>query len=729
MKEACLIIQTIQFPALLPKSSYNVLMASNTRKRIIWTVVLILILALTSFLTIKTVRSVSLAQRISADLDRLRATPLSLPESQSELNELSNEFNNLRGDLVLLKHELTPIFPLTKTLGWLPRYSEEVTHAEEFLEMGIVLSDTAIAALQAASPAVALVNVPNPAALAAGLPSVLAESKPFLADAHASYQTYLDLRSTIDLNRMDPFTRPYISKMDDLQPLLTSSLELTAELPALLGFSNAEPIATTFAGELDNTSGAKYLLIFQNEDELRATGGFVTAIGTITLRDGEPNLGTFNDSPAADDFKHIYPPPPFWLEEYMGADYLLLRDANWEIDFPQAALSLSQLYGFYDPDPLSGVIAMDQMAIVELLRVTGPITVPGFDQPISSENLIQQLRLAKQADASRFGGINGDRKAFLEPIALELLNTLLINPQNSFEMEQLVKTATRALEQKHILISVFSPAAAQIAQLYGWDGAVQLPPNHDGLMVVDSNIGFNKTNALVNRSSLYTVDLTDPQTPLAELMVTHTHSGVSEQPCQQWGANNPQSLHEYPMERCYYNYLRVVTPAGSGLIESQTHDVSGLLFGRYVPAQVDPLPERLEGGQIWGTLMALPGMSSLTNEFRYSLPAGIITSIPIPTKLSPDLSTDLLESVFSSSAPAEDGYAKNYQLDLFKQPGHHPESFTLILRLPPGAELISALSQPELNPPSIQSDPASGQITLEWQFSLLSDTSFSFIYR
>ena len=704
-------------------------MASNTWKRIIWTIILILILALTAVLAIKTVRSVSLAQRVSADLDRLRSIPLSLPKSQSELNELSNEFNNLRGDLVLFKQELEPIFPLTKTMGWLPRYSEEVTHTQELLEMGIVLSDTTIAALQATSPVLELVNVPNPATLSAGLPSVLEESLPFLAESNTSYQTYLELRSTIDLNLMEPLTQSYISQLDRLQPFLTSSLQLTAELPALLGFSNAEPIATTSGGELDNASGAKYLLIFQNEDELRATGGFVTAIGTITLRDGEPTLGTFNDSPAVDDFKHVYPPPPFWLEEYMGADYLLLRDANWEIDFPQAALSLSQLYGFYDTQPLSGVIAMDQMAIVELLRVTGPINVSGFDQPINSENLIQQLRLAKQADASRFGGISGERKAFLEPIALELLENLLRNPQNSFEIEQLTKATMRALEQKHILISFFSPTAAQAAQLYGWNGAVQLLPNHDGLMVVDSNIGFNKSNALVNRSSSYTVDLTDPQAPLAELVVTHTHSGISEQPCQQWGADNPQSMLKYPMERCYYNYFRVVTSDGSGLIESQTHDVSGLLFGRYVPAKVDHLPERLEGGQVWGTLMVLPGLSSLTNEFRYSLPADIITSVQVPTKLSTDLPTNLFDSAFVSSRSSEDGYAKIYQLDLFKQPGHHPESFTLILRLPPEAEIISALSQPELPPPTISPDPGSGQIIFQWQFSLLADTSFSIIFR
>jgi len=704
-------------------------MASNSSKRIIRTFILLLILGLTVILANKAVRTISLAQRVAANLDRLREIPLSLPKSQSDLDLLSDQFNTLRGDLSLLRQELEPSFPLTRKMNWLPRFSEEVVHSQEILEMGIALSDTAIAGLQAASPALELWDVSNPAALTAQLPLVLEQSQPYLSAANESYQNYLDLRSKIDLPRMDPLTQPLLFRLDELQPTLTSSLRLTAELPALLGFSNAEPIPTTFGRELNNASGARYLLIFQNEDELRATGGFVTAIGTLTLVDGKPALGTFNDSPTADDFKHVYPSPPFWLEEYMGADYLLLRDANWEIDFPQAALSLSQLYGFYDPAPLSGVIALDQMAIVELLGVTGPISVLGFEQPINSDNLIEQLRLAKLVDASHFGGTSGELKAFLEPIALELLKVLLTNPQNSFEMEQLAKAAMRAFEQKHILISFFTPAASQTARLYGWDGAVQLPANHDGLMVVDSNIGFNKSNALVNRSTQYSVDLTDPQAPIAGLVVTHTHSGVSEKPCQQWGADNPQSLQKYPMERCYYNYLRVVTSADSQLIESQTNDVSGLIFGRYVPAKVDLLAERIEGGQVWGTLMTLPGLSSLTNTFQFALPAEIITSIPVPTKVTAEFSTELFQSPANIYAPLTNDYAKSYQLDLFKQPGHKPESFTLNLRLPPGVELISALSQPELPPPTITQDPSTGRTDLHWQFTLLTDTSFSFIFR
>ena len=52
-----------------------------------------------------------------------------------------------------------------------------------------------------------------------------------------------------------------------------------------------------------------------------------------------------------------------------------------------------------------------------------------------------------------------------------------------------------------MLIQVDDPILAGLLSRYGWDGAV-IPPPGDFLMVVDSNVGFNKTNAVIGTSSV-----------------------------------------------------------------------------------------------------------------------------------------------------------------------------------------------------------------------------------
>lgn len=702
-------------------------MVSNNRKKIFWSLILLLIISLLGILTYKTYLIASQARRTVENIQLLRDLPSSIPKTEEDLDLSIDQLSLLRSDLIRLRGEVSPLFPFTKTLGWLPRFSWEAQHARDLLEMAISLSDVGISTLNAVKPTISLLESPNSAQLIADLPIVLSRSSPDLQLANDAYQHYLNLRNSIDVDQMDPLTQEVFSQLDTFQPVLTSSLQLADEVPALLGFSGSKPLSTTFGTTLSNDQGAKFLLIFQNEDELRATGGFVTAIGILSILDGKPNLGNFVDSPTADDFEHIYPPPPFWIGEYMQADYLLLRDANWEIDYPQAALSMAHLYSFYDTSPLTGVIAMDQKAIVELLRLTGPISVNGFDQPVSTDTLIDQLRLAKQADASLFGGEVGERKAFLQPVAFELLRVILNNPNNSFENEDLIKTFLKAMDQKHILLSLFTPAAAQIIQQMGWDGSIEFSANSDGVMVVDSNIGFNKSNALVERQINYSVDLVDPGSPSALLNISHTHTGNSEQPCQQWGADNPQALLEYPMERCYYNYLRVAIPSSAELLESQTYPVSGLLGNRFVPERVDELTDRLKGGQVLGTLMVLPGNSSLTHTFHFSLPKEFLKVVPLPTKPKAGSVNELIESILSPTD--QTSVARRYDLRLFKQPGHHSEDVTFTLRLPSEAVLISAHSQPELPAPAISTDPTAGQIIITWQFAQLTDTTFTVLFQ
>jgi hypothetical protein len=83
--------------------------------------------------------------------------------------------------------------------------------------------------------------------------------------------------------------------------------------------------------------GRTYLILAQNSDELRATGGFISAAGVVRLENGRITDMKLTDSYAVDDLDQPHPLAPGPLAEQMGAQILLLRDSNWSPDFPASA--------------------------------------------------------------------------------------------------------------------------------------------------------------------------------------------------------------------------------------------------------------------------------------------------------------------------------------------------------------------------------------------------------
>src|SRR5205085_6348840 len=81
----------------------------------------------------------------------------------------------------------------------------------------------------------------------------------------------------------------------------------------------------------------QYLMLAQNNDELRPTGGFISAVGVVKVDRGELSVEWFRDSFAVDDLSINHSPAPAPLEKYMWAEQWLLRDSNWYADFPTSA--------------------------------------------------------------------------------------------------------------------------------------------------------------------------------------------------------------------------------------------------------------------------------------------------------------------------------------------------------------------------------------------------------
>ncbi len=277
---------------------------------------------------------------------------------------------------------------------------------------------------------------------------------------------------------------------------MNDGLSLALSLPSVLGAGSDGP--------------KTYLLLVQNEDELRPSGGLITAVGKLVLDHGHVVDLSFEDSGDLDNWSMPYPMAPWQLSQYMNSRVLLLRDANWFPDFPTAVLYVKQLYAYTHQNSVDGVIAFDQGMLIMLLKTLGPLQVTGVSYPITADNVTDYMRAAKTPPTGQPVPPDWTRKAFIGALAEALLPKILNG--DPAEWRSLSAVLLQALEQRHLLLQMDDPGMEAVLARRDWNGALQ-SNSGDFLMVADSNIGFNKTNAVVQTSLAYDVDLSDPSAP------------------------------------------------------------------------------------------------------------------------------------------------------------------------------------------------------------------------
>ncbi|MGQ9710885.1 MAG: DUF4012 domain-containing protein [Anaerolineae bacterium] len=604
----------------------------NPRRRIGW-----LILALGTVLLFlwgaRVIRAgLSLRRHLAQAEALLRSPETANPETACAL------VGSLRQDLGTVRREAGLLVSLTPALGWLPRVGGDLRAAPHLLVMADGLTEAGTVVCDLLGPALAGDSLSLDGAI-----RLLTEEQSDLKRAQAAVARAEEAWRQVDVSRLSPRMARRVAPLGRMLPALRAGLDVAAAMPDLLG-ANGPRV---------------YLIIAQNEDELRPTGGYITGVGEVRMENGRIAAMTFRDSYAVDDFTQPYPDPPEPLRRYMGIDLWVFRDSNWSPDFPTAARQAIALYRPGDPVTVDGVIALDQYAVKELVGAVGPLPVEGADEPITGETVISYMRRAwEPEDGALTGEWWRERKSFMGPLAEALWARI---QREDVDWLRLAETVVRLLDEKHLLLYIPHPVVAPLLAERGWDGALQAGPA-DFLLVVDANVGYNKASAKVQQAITYEVDL-GRNPPRATLTLVYTHTVPTGSPCVPESRYDP--VYEQMMARCYWDYLRVYIPQGSRLLDATRIPVpkEALWSGEAESGEVTVLPADEGPFTTLEVLLLLPPGAVQTRSFTWALPESVVR---------------------------RQGDEAVYALRVQKQPGTVDRPLTVRIRLDDGDTLLSA---------------------------------------
>lgn len=293
-------------------------------------------------------------------------------------------------------------------------------------------------------------------------------------------------------------------------PLFSKTVAV-AETGADRGAAAAELLSGLF-GE----SGHVWLLGLQNPAEMRATGGLIGSWAVVQTGADMPELLGVNRIRAL-----IKPagPPVAVSSSSVEADEPMMRhfgsrtrvqNVNIVPDMPTVGREFLAAYNnsrTNNPDlgpKADGVILLDTSALELFLEITGPLTVPGIDEPVTADNVqritLRDLYVAYETEA--------ERGRVLEALVRQLWSTLMsaeVSPST-----KLLQRSTAVLEDGHVQMWSRDRTMQSLIERLGADGAW---PQPDGLAVglVGQNIAGNKTDQFLDRR--VSLDVSDSKMP------------------------------------------------------------------------------------------------------------------------------------------------------------------------------------------------------------------------
>ncbi len=351
----------------------------------------------------------------------------------------------------------------------------------------------------------------------------------------------------------------------------------------------------SLADSLLDTNGAEkiFLILFQNNLELRPGGGFIGSFGILKVRDGNITHFAVHDTGNFDGRIPDTIAPPYPMKETLNIPSWKFRDSNYSPDFSENAKWAEDFYHMgQGQEQFDGVVGVTANVLTSFLRITGPIEIDGFPGTYGADNAILDLEYQVEQGYLKQGIEFGERKSVMGILGLEILHR--VKGLSLTQKYELFKVVLDDLHRKDVQLSFKDPALQDQVMASGWDGRLDGTWKDDYLLLVDANLNSFKSDYFMKRSYSYTIDLSK-ETPEAVLAVTYKHTAKEKS----W------------LTKDYQTFLRVYVPEGSFLTEVTGNTSLPKAFGQFL------------NKKYFGVLVHVPLGTEKTVVFRYTLPKDI----------------------------------------------------------------------------------------------------------
>ncbi len=487
------------------------------------------------------------------------STKMKLKETRQKLEELQKEYDKVKGMMSM------PI---------IGAYLKDGQHAITAGFAGLTAGDKAIEALE---PNADLLGLKGKSTFVSGT----AEDRLQTAVKTMSALTpkIKEIADNVDIVRkelsaIDPNRYPEKFQGREIRSSMKSGIAVIEEAANL--FVNAQPLLMNLPSLLGEPKEKRYLIIFQNDKELRPTGGFMTAYARFRMVRGKPILEKADDIYALDKtMKKKFDAPREILTFHKGVNTWNLRDSNLSPDFKTSMKQFEEMYNTTSSkEVIDGIIALDTHVLVEVLRILGPMEVYGkvfsaeIDKRCDCPKAIYEL---EDYSTRPVGYVREDRKDIIGVLMQRILQMALgVSPSKYWG--NLFQMLIAEINKKHVLAYFHDADTQKAAENFNMAGRIMTASETaallkykegewDYLHVNNSNMAGAKSNMFVSEKITKDTTVNSDGTLTTKLTVDYKNPYQGSD-C---GLESGGLCLNAPLR----NWVRIFVPTGSKLVESK----------------------------------------------------------------------------------------------------------------------------------------------------------------
>ncbi len=381
-------------------------------------------------------------------------------------------------------------------------------------------------------------------------------------------------------------------KIDQVQKDLTKINHLLPRLPWLIGLNNQR---------------RTFLVLLQNNMELRPTGGFIGSFALLTFENGQLLDFDVQDVYTADGQLKGHVEPPEQIKEILGEAKWYLRDSNWNPHFPKTAENAEWFLDKELGRKVDGVIGFNLEAAKKIIAGFGEIYLADFNEKINADNVFERAEFWSENES--FPGSN-QKSAFLGLMGQQLFEN--IKAAQPEEYAKISSAFLEALEEKEILIYTHNQELNTTLHQLNWDGSIRQPTcslnncHTDYLHLNEANLGVNKANYFLRRSIEERITINENSIIDHQLKINYENTAASKN----WPGGN------------YLAWMRAYLPIGTKINNISVYDPQNPTNKKTINSN-DRKEEIDHGKQIIGFKFEVPIQERRIIEMNFSQQAEI----------------------------------------------------------------------------------------------------------
>jgi hypothetical protein len=231
-----------------------------------------------------------------------------------------------------------------------------------------------------------------------------------------------------------------------IEPLASAHIRLKDAVDgAAVAADSLSRAAQLIPAMLGSAGPRNYLLVFQNNAELRSTGGIVGALALVHAENGAFQLVQQASSRDFPKFPQPVVDLPIETKAIYGdntAQYV--QDVNFTPQFPLTATITREMWSQQFGVQVDGVISIDPVALSYLLKATGPVTLANGDQ-LTSDNAVQLLLTDVYTKFDDFA----EQDAYFADAAASVFSAV---SNGDFKPKELISALAKAGEDRRVFV-------------------------------------------------------------------------------------------------------------------------------------------------------------------------------------------------------------------------------------------------------------------------------------